>query len=116
MVESGYVYLRQLGNGPALGFWQMEPATHNDCWNNFLAFRGPLRAAVVNLGKTCQPEEMMWSLRYAAAMCRIKYFRSPKPLPTNSQSSADMWLSVYNAGGKGTTDKFLKAWKQCGIN
>ena len=35
-------YIRQLGNGPALGISQMEPATHNDIWNNFLAYKEPL--------------------------------------------------------------------------
>ncbi|MFT9424981.1 MAG: hypothetical protein ABF570_07600, partial [Acetobacter syzygii] len=39
LVESGLVWLRQNGGGPALGLWQMEPATHDDCWRNFLAFR-----------------------------------------------------------------------------
>jgi len=27
--ESRLTYLRQLGGGPALGLWQMEPATHD---------------------------------------------------------------------------------------
>ena len=27
IVESRYKYLRQLGNGPACSFWQVEPAT-----------------------------------------------------------------------------------------
>lgn len=28
--ETQYRYLHQIGGGPALGPWQMEPATHND--------------------------------------------------------------------------------------
>ena len=39
--ECGY-YLHQLGDGPALGIYQMEPATHDDCWNNFLKYRHDL--------------------------------------------------------------------------
>ncbi|WP_328286209.1 hypothetical protein [Kozakia baliensis] len=38
LAESRGAYLRQINGGPALGFWQMEPATHDDCWENFLNF------------------------------------------------------------------------------
>ncbi|KAF0118141.1 MAG: hypothetical protein FD149_866 [Rhodospirillaceae bacterium] len=37
-------YLRQTGGGPALGVYQMEPATHEDIWTNFLAYRPDLAA------------------------------------------------------------------------
>ena len=30
MAESGFKTLKQYGGGPALGFWQVEPATAND--------------------------------------------------------------------------------------
>ena len=40
--ESRITYLRQLGNGPALGLFQMEPATHNDIWDNFLEYKPEL--------------------------------------------------------------------------
>ena len=50
LVESGLVWLGQTGGGPALGLWQMEPATHDDCWRNFLAFRPALAATVGQLG------------------------------------------------------------------
>ena len=33
IVESGYKYLRQLGDGPARSFWQVEPAT---CVDNLI--------------------------------------------------------------------------------
>ena len=32
--ESNLRYLRQLGDGPARGVYQMEPATHDDIWDN----------------------------------------------------------------------------------
>ena len=37
--ESLLIHRQQLGGGPALGLFQMETATHDDCWNNFLKFR-----------------------------------------------------------------------------
>ncbi len=33
--ESLLIYTHQIG-GPALGYFQMEPATHDDCWTNYL--------------------------------------------------------------------------------
>ena len=30
IVESGLTYLKQHGDGPALGLWQVEPATHDE--------------------------------------------------------------------------------------
>ncbi|WP_338332147.1 hypothetical protein [Acetobacter sp. LMG 32666] len=44
LVESGIYFLRQL-RGPALGFWQMEPATHDDCWHTFLNQKADLAQA-----------------------------------------------------------------------
>ena len=38
--ESHLKYVKQLGDGPALGLFQMEPATHDDIWANYLRFRG----------------------------------------------------------------------------
>ena len=35
IVESGLTYLKQHGDGPALGLWQVEPPTHEDLYTNF---------------------------------------------------------------------------------
>ena len=42
IVESGLTYLKQHGDGPALGVWQIEPATHEDLYTNFLDYRPEL--------------------------------------------------------------------------
>src|SRR5262250_452038 len=36
------IHRQQLGGGPALGLFQMETATHDECWNNYLKFRKEL--------------------------------------------------------------------------
>ena len=41
-------YLHQVG-GPALGVFQIEPATHTDIWENYLLYRGELRETVWNM-------------------------------------------------------------------
>lgn len=38
LVESGLSWLEQI-KGPALGIAQMEPATHDDCWVNYLRYQ-----------------------------------------------------------------------------
>ncbi|MHC5804382.1 hypothetical protein ACYTX7_09245, partial [Streptococcus pyogenes] len=40
--ESRAKYLKQLGNGPALGVIQMEPNTYNDIWDNYLKYKPEL--------------------------------------------------------------------------
>ena len=44
--ESNLHYLRQLNEGPARGVYQMEPATYDDIWENYLAFRAELSTRV----------------------------------------------------------------------
>ena len=39
MAESKYKYLSQMGDGPAIGFFQLEPATMKDIMKNYVAYR-----------------------------------------------------------------------------
>jgi hypothetical protein len=74
-------YLRQV-SGPALGAWQMEPATHDDCWKNFLNYRPELAAAVRRFQVPgVGAAQMVWNLGYACAMARVRYIRASDPLP-----------------------------------
>ena len=111
--ESRYQHLVQLGNGPAKGLWQMEPRTHDDIWSNFLKYRKSLRDSVTEL--TVQPwaNEMVWNLQYAAAMCRVHYFRVPKALPEDTPTGlAHYWKDHYNTYlGKGTVEEFVKNYE-----
>lgn len=104
LVESGCQYLHQLGGGPALGLWQMEPATHDDCWTNYITFNNTLKIIMQSIAGVSSPSStlMITNLAYAAAMCRIKYWRSPLPAPaaTDAVGCAQYHVTVYNAGGK----------------
>jgi hypothetical protein len=68
--ESHYQYVQQIGGGPALGWWQCEPATHDDIWANYLRYRAPLAQALNRLrnGETSALALMRYPL-YAAALC-----------------------------------------------
>ena len=77
-------YRRQIGGGPAVSYFQMEPATHNDIWDNFLKYR-PEWAAKVTSFLTSESADKISELEnndeYAAAMARIHYMRVPASLP-----------------------------------
>ncbi|GBR19441.1 hypothetical protein [Gluconobacter japonicus] len=85
LAESRGMYLKQVGGGPALGLWQMEPATHDDCWNNFLRFPVGKRLGCL-LEEMLAPDlprsaQMITNLRYACAMARIRFYRVKEALP-----------------------------------
>lgn len=119
LVESGYVALRQTGGGPALGFWQMEVATEQDIWATYLPSQPGFDAQLRQLVTPYCPrtDQLVWNLQYAAAMCRIKYYRSPQRLPDASdlEGMAAMWKSVYNAGGKGDAHVFMERATAAGV-
>lgn len=122
LVESRGEYLKQLGKGPALGLFQMEPATARDIWDNYLRFNEPLGGLVRSLMTRLvddDDEEMIGNLYYAAAMCRIHYRRKPGALPgpNDFEGMAHYWKRHYNTpAGKGTVEKAIPYFRQaCGI-
>ena len=108
----------QEDGGPALGIWQMEPATHDDVWKNFLAFHSQLATAVrgwavLPIVNPPQADQLPGNLYYACAMARVQYYRSPDPLPAvgDVDGQAAYYLRVYNAGGKATVAEFVANWR-----
>ena len=110
--ESGLGARLAQASGPALGVWQMEPATHDDIIGNFVASRLSLRRA---LGTFKAPglkgaEQMAGNLYYACALARLQYARAPGALPkwNDADGQAAYWKAHYNtASGAGTIDEFL---------
>lgn len=81
VVESNAKYLRQRGNGPALGIYQMEPFTHDDIHKNVLVYKATLANLILSLTINSYPVEMMGNMYYATAMCRVQYYRFAEALP-----------------------------------
>jgi hypothetical protein len=111
----GLKHRRQMGGGPARSFFQMEPATHDDIWDNYLKYRSKLAGEVeaVLADKTQKHYELEFNDHYAAAMARVHYYRVPEAMPgfNDISSQALYWKKHYNtAKGKGTTAKYLKDW------
>jgi len=76
-------YIAQVG-GPALGIYQMEPATEDDIWTNFLEYKHELSNKIDAL--TCDLvyspcQELSSNLVFATAMARVHYYRDKEALP-----------------------------------
>jgi hypothetical protein len=123
LTESGYAYLDQTigGPGPGFGFWQMEKATHDDLWTNYLPGQpGALRDTLLQMAghfplKFPPVQVLHWNLLYAAAMCRIHYKRVRELLPAAGDyvAMAAYWKRWYNTpAGKGTVEKATPFFKQ----
>jgi len=110
LVESKYTHIKQV-NGPALGFWQMEPKTHDDIWSSYLLYRLDIAKRLNNFHLDYKDsDQLIYNMKYACAMCRIHYWRSPMPLPdaNDIEGLGRMWKLVYNTEqGKGTVEKFV---------
>lgn len=110
-------YVKQLGGGPALGIFQMEPATLKDINDNYLQYRIPLRTSVEMLLVPMQTNEqnLVSNLAYATAMSRIHYFRVPDPIPMHDdiEGLANYWKCHYNTKcGKGTVAEFMHNYQR----
>ncbi len=123
LAESGLKLRQQLGGGPALGLFQMAPATHDDLWRTYLATRTPLAAAVRSFipasaagsRDTPPPAALLKDNdAYACAMARCLYLRVPAPLPPANDTGqlAAYWKTHYNTpAGAGTVEHFAQAWQ-----
>lgn len=101
--SNGLRYVRQL-NGPALSFFQIEPATARDIINRYL--QAPTRRKLLDRFRTSFEFEpryhsienrLICDMRFACAVARIKYWMSPEPLPPadNLDAMAVYWGKWY---------------------
>lgn len=91
LAETNLTSLHQL-NGPALGVYQIEPATHMDVWGNFIRFHPDLQEQVL-ARLSLDPsglEQLITNLSYQTIIARVIYRRVPTPLP-----APDDALSLY---------------------
>ena len=118
LVESELRHRRQLGGGRARGLFQMEPATHNDIWENYLKYRAQLAERVQKL-LTSEKDDKLVELevndKYACGMARVHYLRVPAPLPYAGDVArmAAYWKAHYNTwSGAGKESEFIRKWKE----
>lgn len=121
-------YLKQI-KGPALGIFQMEPATHTALARDFLRFRRRLDWYVRKflVGSEHIASQLVWNLAYATAMSRVFYLRCEsedvyveglgiierEPLPTRIEDMGRYWKKHYNTHlGKGTHEHFMENYRR----
>ena len=102
--------------GPALGVFQIEPATHDDVWKNYLADRAGLAAAVMSLRiPGLGPlEQLPANHLYGCAIARLIYFRAPAPLPAAGDlpGQAAFYKTYYNtADGAASVGTYIANWR-----
>lgn len=112
-------YLRQEG-GPALGIYQMEPATHDSLQVSLMHYSHcDLRDKIMSLtsyynvntaSMRINDFALVTNLNYATAMARFYYLQIPGGLPfaTDIKGLAQYWKQYYNTpAGKGTVEEFM---------
>jgi hypothetical protein len=122
--ESRLKYVKQLGKGPALSIYQIEPATYNDYWDNFLEHRPKLAQKIIDYCGISEHsftadhrpdvERLVYDLRYATIMCRIHYRRIRAPLPKSGDilGYANYWKKYYNTYlGHGSVEQFINSYQ-----
>lgn len=114
--SAGITYIKQVG-GPACGGLQMEPFTHHDIYDNYLAYKSELKAKIQSQANSFEanadyPDDSLISnLAYQVAMCRVHYLRVSDPLPpaNDIERLAKYWKQHYNTqAGKGSVEKFMR--------
>jgi hypothetical protein len=103
---------RQRGGGPALGLYQMEPATYYDLHDNFLKYSRKLSKL---LGDWHDPEHMVGNDVYATKIAALQYYRFSEPIPQGSiEDLARYWKQYWNTSkGAGTEQGAIDKYYYC---
>ena len=114
--ESRITYLRQVGGGPALGLFQMEPATYDDI-ERYLARRTDIAARLTPLRSDWPSgaDQLVGNIPYAVSLARVKFWMDPNPLPAANDIDGlgATWKRVYNtAGGAGTAEEWAENYRR----
>ena len=124
IVESRYEYIRQMGDGPARSFWQVEAATAVDNLVHYLKHRSKLmtkcaETSLVDIKHWQNFDEKKWeeilekNIAAGIVHCRLKYWRVPKRMPSTIEGKADYWKKYYNTeGGKGDPEHFVEVYQK----
>lgn len=106
-------WLHQVGGGPAVGVYQMEPNTFLDlmAWLQRPG-REELRSCVVEWASLAVPlgAQVAGNMLFATALARMNYYRKPFPrVPADLDEQARLWKKYWNtAKGKGTVPEYLR--------
>lgn len=114
--ESHFADFAQLGGGPALGLWQIEPEDADDIHKNFLVYHPDLSRRVADLVASWPSieQQLASNIAYGAVICRLTYWRHPNPLPAPGDltGQASLWKVAYNTAlGAGSPAEFIADYR-----
>jgi hypothetical protein len=119
IIESRFKYFRQLGDGPARGFAQLEIDSVLDVNQNWLRFRPTMidkcvKATYIPKRYFIKGSKADWEYlietNFAAQVVfsRLLYWRAPAPLPSTMAQYASYWKRFYNTElGSGEASEFV---------
>jgi len=110
-----YKYIKQLGNGPALGGFQMEPATFNDIVQNYLVNKNKLSQLIkTECGVVLfDARDLEFNMKLAICFARCHFLRLPDSLPNTIEGMAKLYKASYNTKyGKATEKEFIENYNK----
>lgn len=101
-------------DGPAYGIFQIEAATHDDLWKNFLQYRGAISLKVKQFRAPAPDpvKQLRSNLCYSVAIARAQFYRATPPLPAadDLDGLAAYYKKWWNTlHGAATAADFIKA-------
>lgn len=109
----------QLGGGPGLGVFQVEPETMWDNFHNYLDYRPELKKRALDSAVILKQSEfaLMTNIAFQVLMARVKYLRVKAPLPQVDDlgGQAAYWRQHYNAASGNDAiaiEKFKKKYRR----
>lgn len=129
VVESRLRYLKQLGSGPAVGLYQIEPATALDIVLRYFKLNPDVEKRIEAAVYLLSSADIDWDtvslqnikyrlisdLRLATALARVRYWMVPEKLPDPDDvfGLASYWKIYYNSHlGAGTIEKFVFLYRK----
>lgn len=97
--------------GPALGIFQIEPATAHSLLEHYVARRKPFVDFIARYStQQTIEEQLITNLAFQVIIARLVYYPKPQALPDAADiiALAGYWKTHYNTSlGKGTVKKFF---------
>jgi hypothetical protein len=108
VVESGGGrWDKQIGGGPAVSYWQIEPVTAEDVYYRYLSTRKSLKDRVEKFSGVSQVEKgqmrevLLKNPKFAACIARLVYGMDKGSIPVSKgwEGHAEYWKKAYQKGG-----------------
>ncbi len=104
----------QIGGGPALSIYQIEPATAEDCWKVCIRKSKKWKG---KLGQDPDLDRLVEDDIYATKVARmIYYYKTSKAIPVHGWplELAKYWKKYWNSElGAGTVEGAISKYEQC---